>query len=262
MTCVMTMAQSVVSGDERVTSTHWVKAVCAALLATAMPAAPAVGAESDFHERLQAEWQRQLMDVAPTSGRGRAGGASTQSDAAGGCDGVKNGGFGFHTNQQAKPWWQVDLGAKARLDRVVVYNRCNTASERAARVHVMLGEDGKTWRTVYRHNGKTFLGLTDKKPLVVGVKGESARFVRIQLPDNIWLHLDEIEVYGADDPNKNIALNKPADQSSAGTWSTRKRVMGKAAKGPKAKAAVPQGPYVAAVQDLSLIHISEPTRPY
>ncbi|HUU90785.1 MAG TPA: SUMF1/EgtB/PvdO family nonheme iron enzyme [Phycisphaerae bacterium] len=230
--------------------THWVKAVCAAVLATALPAAAAVDADNDFEGRLEAEWQRQLLGAAPTSDGGRAGGASTQSDAAGGCDGVKNGGFGFHTNQQPKPWWQVDLGAKTDLDRVVVYNRCTAASERAAKLGVMLGDDGKTWRTVYRHNGKTFLGHTDKKPLVVEVKGESARFVRIQLPDSTWLHLDEIEVYGPDDPNKNIALNKPADQSSGGPWSTRKRVTGKTAKRPKAKAAVPQGPYIATVQDV------------
>ena len=31
-------------------------------------------------------------------------------DAAGACDGVKDGGAGFHTELQDQPWWQVDLG--------------------------------------------------------------------------------------------------------------------------------------------------------
>jgi len=212
----MAAAPSVALGSGRMMRTHGGNMVLAVLLIAAAWAPPAVAAESDWPQRLQVEWQRQLLRATGAPG-GRPTGVSTPSDAAGGCDGVKNGGFGFHTNQESGPWWQVDLGAKADLGRIVIYNRCNTASERAARLHVMLGDDGKSWRTVYRHDGKVFHGLTDKKPLVVSAKGESAQFVRIRLPENTWLHLDEVEVYSADGASRNLAL-KP---TSTCLWYTR-----------------------------------------
>ena len=49
---------------------------------------------------------------------------ATWMDARGGCDGIKTGYFGFCTPQEEKPWWQVDLGEKKKLDRVVVFNWC------------------------------------------------------------------------------------------------------------------------------------------
>ncbi|MFO8014717.1 MAG: SUMF1/EgtB/PvdO family nonheme iron enzyme [Phycisphaerae bacterium] len=226
-------------------SKTWFVALCAA---AGVSAGPAVAGESDFPQRLQAEWQRQLLRATKVSGGSPAGRVSTQADAAGGCDGVKNGEFGFHTDREAKPWWQVDLGGKTGLDRIVIYNRCNTASERAARLHVMLGHDGESWRTVYRHDGKTFGGVADTKPLVINVRGESARFVRVQVPENTWLHLDEIEVYGTADTGSNIALGKPADQSSASRWSKGDRPAPKTAKSSEPGVAVPHGAYVDAVQ--------------
>ena len=56
-------------------------------------------------------------------------------DAAGGCDGVKDGGQGFHTDKQDQPWWQVDLGKSQPVARVVIWNRCECA-ERAAWLQV------------------------------------------------------------------------------------------------------------------------------
>ena len=56
-------------------------------------------------------------------------------DAAGGCDGVKDGGPGFHTEKQDQPWWQVDLGTPQPVARVVIWNRTECA-ERASRLQV------------------------------------------------------------------------------------------------------------------------------
>jgi len=224
---------------------------CAIVLA----ASSAFAAAGGFQERLEAGWRAQLLHVlsgrpAPSAPRSRV---SPVSDAAGGCDGVRNGGFGFHTGQENKPWWHVDLGQVAALDRVVVYNRC-TVSERAARLHVLLSHDARKWKTVYRHDGGIFRGVSDKKPLVVDLDGAAARFVRIQLPGRTWLHLDEIEVYARGDPKKNVAVGRPADQSSATQWSTGRPVRRKGRKAPKRKAApaiaVPPAKYAAAVRDV------------
>ena len=139
-------------------------------------------------------------------------------DAAGGCDGVKDGGPGFHTERQAQPWWQVDLGSPQPLARVVIWNRTECA-ERAAYLQLSLSDDGRGWTTVYRHNGRTFHGVSDHKPLTVQLTNQPARFVRIQLPGTDYLHLDEVEVFGPADAAKNLALHRPANQSSLSLWS-------------------------------------------
>jgi hypothetical protein len=139
-------------------------------------------------------------------------------DAAGGCDGVKDGGPGFHTDKQDQPWWQVDLGKTQPVARVVIWNRCD-CSDRAARLLVKVSNDARAWTTVYEHDGRTFYGFSDNKPLVVQLTNLPARFVRIQLPGNDYLHLDEVEVFGTADAAKNLALHQPANQSSLSIWS-------------------------------------------
>jgi len=145
---------------------------------------------------------------------------TTGQDAAGGCDGIKTGTWGFCTEREANPWWQVDLGDSLSLDRVVIYIRCDgNVEHRAARLRVLLSDDGRSWTEAYQHDGTAFLGRTDNKPLVVPLKGTVARFVRIQLDSTEYLHLDEVELYPPND-RTNIALGKRANQSSTSRWST------------------------------------------
>ena len=145
---------------------------------------------------------------------------TTRQDAAGGCDGLKTGTWGFCTSREAGPWWQVDLGSSRALDRVVIYNRCDGGVEgRARRLKVLLSADGRNWTQAYQHTGSAFFGHTDGRPLSVPLKGAKTRFVRIQLPGEEYLHLDEVEVYAAGDQT-NLALRRPADQSSVSEWST------------------------------------------
>ncbi len=115
-------------------------------------------------QQIQNDWL--LQDTLRVMDRVQASVASRADDAAGGCDGVKDGKWGFHTENEKQPWWQVDLQRPAVLDRLLLYNRCD-AAQRNSRLLVLLSGDGKTWRLVYQHNGTPFYGFTDKKPLVV-----------------------------------------------------------------------------------------------
>jgi hypothetical protein len=74
------------------------------------------------------DWMRQA-EALDTWQRGSHPGAAvtTQADAAGAVDGVKDGKYAFHTGQEPNPWWQVDLGQKTPLRRLVVYNRLDYA---------------------------------------------------------------------------------------------------------------------------------------
>ncbi len=175
-------------------------------------------------QQIEADWLRQdIVRNLPPSPRDRSTGKQmkTWADAAGGCDGIKDGTYGFHTNIEDNPWWQVDLGESKRLDRIVIFNRCDgNVESRAARLKLLLTDDGKTWREAYQHDGTAFLGHKDGKPLVVPAGGATARFVRLQLPGRQCLHLDEVEVYAVGE-DRNVALRQRADQSSTSQWSKR-----------------------------------------
>jgi len=143
-------------------------------------------------------------------------------DAAGGVDGVKDGKWGFHTENEPQPWWQVDLGQATALDHLLLYNRCDGGfALRAARILVLLSDDGREFRQAYQHDGTAFLGQTDNQPLTVSLQAAQARYVRLQLPGHSYFHLDEVEIY-APGGDENIALNKPATQSSTSQWSARR----------------------------------------
>ncbi|MBN1343686.1 MAG: discoidin domain-containing protein [Phycisphaerae bacterium] len=152
-------------------------------------------------------------------------GVTTIEDAAGGCDGVKTGTVGFHTaSNEEDPWWQVDLGEVCRLGRVVVYNRTDNDNARRARnLRILVADDplATEFREIYRHDGKPFFGVKEKKPLVVELKDEDvrARVVRLQVPGRCSFALDEVEVYLAEGPKRNVALYAPANQKSVGPYS-------------------------------------------
>ncbi len=152
-------------------------------------------------------------------------GVTTVQDAAGAVDGVKNGRFGFHVAVgETDPWWQVDLGRNYRLDRIVVYNRTDgglAPRTRRLRIEVARDDQPKSFTTIYQHDGTTFYGARIGRPLTVGWSGEhpSGRFVRLSVSGVCHLALDEVEVYGIDAPDVNVALGKPADQKSVGRHS-------------------------------------------
>lgn len=123
---------------------------------------------------------------------------SQPNDAKGAVDGNVSGGFGFHTESQPNPWWQVDLGAARVLNEIRIFNRRDCCSERARTLQVLLSNDGVSWTRVFSNPGTVF--GADGAPLRVSVKGLSARFVRLQLAETNYFHLDEVQVYGAETP--------------------------------------------------------------
>ncbi|MBE0535226.1 MAG: discoidin domain-containing protein [Phycisphaerae bacterium] len=174
-----------------------------------------VAAGDGFSGQIEGDWLRQAVLRGP--GPAVGGNVTPESDAAGGVDGVIDGKWGFHTQQEANPWWQVDLREATALGRVELYNRTELAG-RNSRIMVLAADDDQVFRRVYQHDGGVFLGHSDGKPLRVELDGLRARYVRVQLPGTDYLHLDEVEVY-AQGGETNIALNKPSTQSSTSQWS-------------------------------------------
>ena len=107
----------------------YLQASCA-FLAAGLVVLVAASARADedlaptIQARVEADWgqqdkqfvpagQRQAVQAAPAASPAAAGGlpgkaTTTAQDAAGGCDGVKTGYWGFHTaSGEQDPWWQV-----------------------------------------------------------------------------------------------------------------------------------------------------------
>lgn len=172
-------------------------------------------------QQLEADWlQENALRGVPVAPSGEI---TPQEDAAGGCDGIVDGKWGFHTALEDNPWWQIDLKRSMSLDQIHVYNRCDHTVGRASQLAILLSEDGSQWEQVYQHDGTLFYGQTDGKPLAVNLEGKTARYVRIQLPGNTCLHLDEVEVYETHfytETNRSVETDL-ATQSSVCEHSTR-----------------------------------------
>ena len=189
------------------------------------PPTPAAIADQ-LQALIEADWidaDRRFTAANPQPGQPvkvNAQGVTTFQDAAGAVDGIKNGKFGFHVAVgETDPWWQVDLGQDVQLDRILIFNRTdgNHASRtRNIRIQVACDAEPKEFKTVYQHDGTVFLGARQGKPLVVRFESRNvtARIVRLSVVGVCHFALDEIEVYATTDPEKNVALRKPADQKS------------------------------------------------
>ena len=180
----------------------------------------------DFDRSLiETDWLNQAR-----SWRGAMAGAATATaqDALGAVDGVKNGKFGFHTDQTVNPWWQVDLEKVTPIARILVYNRLDyePGLHNTDHMQVLVSNDGEQWKLIHDCAGKHFGGMNKLGPLTLSFeKGKvAARFIRLQIPSNnkIFFHLDEVEIYSFDKPKENIALWMMTEQSSTSPWSVNK----------------------------------------
>ena len=169
-------------------------------------------------EQIERDWiHSDLLRMRSGSSGGRV---QPHEDARGGCDGKITGKWGFHTALEPNPWWQVDLGQTFPLDRVIIHNRCDACGDRNRFIQLLVSEDGSQWERVYQHDGTMFYGGKVGPPLVIKLGGRQARWVRVQLSGRNYLHLDEVEVFPANS-NENVALHRPATQSSVSAWSVR-----------------------------------------
>jgi hypothetical protein len=206
-------------------------ALCAQpALAAALPQIPP-STHPRFDSLSQRQWQTLIEEdwIQQANAAGMV--VTTQSDARGGCDGVKDGKYAFHTVEEPNPWWQVDLGETKRIERIVVYNRLDYAPglHNADHLRILASHDGRKWTLIHENQGKHFGGIHGAPPLEVSFSTSqvSARFVRFQIPSErpIYLHLDEVEIYG-ERTVENLALHRAADQSSISQWSTAKPLRG------------------------------------
>lgn len=111
-------------------------------------------------------------------------------------DGIRSGGFGFHTDLETDPWWEIDLDREHPISEMIVFNRMDVAAFRARSLRIM-GEHDGVWTLVHDQQGRPF-GGTDGYPLRVKLDGRPYRRFRLELKGRDYLHLDQIEIYSAE----------------------------------------------------------------
>ncbi len=123
--------------------------------------------------------------------------ATPADDAALAVSGTVTGDYGFHTQKELQPWWQVDLGRPCIVREIRVFNRLTAESQRANHLSIWRSGNGRNWSLVHRHVSDVPFGGADGNPLIVSCgDGAAARFIRVELNGLEFLHLDEVEVWG------------------------------------------------------------------
>jgi hypothetical protein len=138
-----------------------------------------------------------LFKPALMSSAWRAGTAADLATlAGGGNNGVIDGGFGFHTDLEAEPWWQVDLESNVALTHVIVFNRLDQAA-RCRRLRVSGSLDGRSWQSLAEKNDDILFGGADGHPLVFEMRRNPVvRYVRLTNLERNYFHLDEVQILG------------------------------------------------------------------
>ncbi|MFF1758731.1 discoidin domain-containing protein [Streptomyces sp. NPDC058266] len=111
--------------------------------------------------------------------------------------------FNFSTTsgKDAQPWWQVDLGSVADLERVDVYNRSDCCADRTKDYYVLVSDepftgtlaDQLTKPGVWSHHETAQAGGPTAIPVAA-----HGRYVRVWLASEkpVELNMSEVEVYG------------------------------------------------------------------
>jgi hypothetical protein len=146
--------------------------------------------------------------------------------AAGAVDGNTDGNFFdgsvTHTNLETNPWWQVDLGASAAVNSIVVWNRTDCCGTRLSDYWVFVSDTPflatDTPSTLQNRPG-TFAShqTTAPNPFSTIAAVAQGRYVRVQLSGINNLSLAEVQVLGiggAVSGPTNVALGKLTIQSS------------------------------------------------
>jgi hypothetical protein len=111
-------------------------------------------------------------------------------------DGIRTGGYSFHTDNEDRPWLIIRLGPKHEFDEVVVFNRLDHSPEKARNLKVEISMEAVNWQTIFDGLlANVVIGGIDGNPLRIVVPGSSAKYLKFSLPEFSCLHLDSVEVY-------------------------------------------------------------------
>lgn len=107
-----------------------------------------------------------------------------------------------HTAYETQPWWQVDLAQVATLSQVTIWNRIDCCSDRTANFYVLTSATDMTGQSLTQLLADPAVTsvlvptLGSSPSITVQLNNVQARYVRVQLVGDNWLHLAEVQVFG------------------------------------------------------------------
>ena len=126
-----------------------------------------------------------------------------------------------HTEYEAQPSWQVDLGSSAWIDRLELWNRLDGASGRLQNFYVIVSDNvlpAKLSDALAQPGVSTYYSAGYPDPSSSIAVGRTGRYVRVQLAGEGYLSLAEVKAFGeALQPavvDQNLAVGKAATQST------------------------------------------------
>lgn len=130
---------------------------------------------------------------------------SASFPASAAIDGNRNGAAGensmSHTQLEANPFWEIDLGKSHRIDTISLWNRTDCCADRLSNFRVLVSDNpfvstnlseaaGAEGVSVYSFGGAAqrneFFNIA-----------HNGRYVRIQLAESNYLQLAEVEIFGS-----------------------------------------------------------------
>lgn len=122
-------------------------------------------------------------------------GSSSEEDARGANNGEISRPYGFHTDWESNPWWQVDLQDQFLVHRVVIYNRQDCEEDRLKYFSILKSLDGEEWHIIFEKQDSLVFGKY--MPYVAEISGDHlARYIKIRLDGIGFLHFSECLVFG------------------------------------------------------------------
>ena len=110
-----------------------------------------------------------------------------------------------HTNNEASPWWEVELAELSNISSVNFYNRTNCCSNRLKQFYVFVSETPFGDRSLEELlNDPTISQTYVEEPVGESFELElsaTGKYLRIQLTGNGILHMAEVEVIGCPSDN-------------------------------------------------------------
>lgn len=124
-----------------------------------------------------------------------------------------------HTQLEAQPWWQVDLGSVSFIDTIKLWNRTDGGQDRLSNFYVFVSN------TPFQSNNLTqtqnqagvasyyMAGQAGTPSIINMTPNQTGRYVRVQLVGSNYLSLVELQVLGR--ARTNFALSSNGGVASA-----------------------------------------------
>lgn len=121
-------------------------------------------------------------------------GNSLEEDAGLLVGAIEEDSYNNHTSFEENPWWSVDLESIKEIKELKIYNRNDSSSDRIKNISIYFSKFGDDWRNKISVNDINW-GDNNEFSIKLMENKIDARFIKIEVIGNNFLHFRRVEVY-------------------------------------------------------------------